>query len=113
METTNQEKIDQLVDKIPIKMKLAALWIGLTFLYVYADIITFFRAEILHQIVSGKVTGIVITQGFLFSMSVLMSIPALMVVFSLLLKRSINRVVNIVLGAAHILLAITTLFTPG
>jgi hypothetical protein len=100
-------------DKVNIKIILAALWVAVMFIYVYADIKTLFQPEIPEQIISGIVGGMTINQSFLFAAAILMSIPPIMILLSLILKPSVNRWVNIIVSSLHILLIIITRFVPG
>jgi hypothetical protein len=100
-------------DKVNVKIILAALWVAVMFIYVYADIKTLFQPEIPEQIISGIVGGMTINQSFLFAAAILMSIPPIMILLSLILKPSVNRWVNIIVSSLHILLIIITRFVPG
>ena len=100
-------------DKIDIKIKLSSLWIAVMFIYVYADIKTLFQPEIPEQIISGVVGGMTISQGFLFAAAILMSIPAIMIILSLILRPNVNRCLNIIISALHIILIIITRFVPS
>ena len=100
-------------EKVNVKIILAALWIAVMFIYVYADIKTLFQPEIPEQIISGIVGGMTINQSFLFAAAVLMSIPPIMIILSLILKPRINRWVNIIVSFLHIILIIITRFVPG
>ena len=108
----NTKKILQ-NETVNVKIILAALWIAVMFIYVYADIKTLFQPEIPEQIISGIVAGMTINQSFLFAAAILMSIPAIMIFFSLILMPSINRKVNIIVSFLHIVLIIITRFVPG
>ncbi len=99
--------------KINVRIILAALWIAVMFIYVYADIKTLFQPEIPEQIISGVMAGMTISQGFLLAAALLMSIPPIMIIFSLTAKPGITRWVNIVVSLLHILLIIATRFVPG
>jgi len=81
-------------EKVNIKIILAALWIAVMFIYVYADIKTLFQPEIPEQIISGIMGGMTINQSFLFAAAILMSIPPIMIILSLILKPSVMLVVN-------------------
>lgn len=109
----NNRKNEWMTYTIPQPIKIAALWIAVMFLYVYADIKTFFQGGILQQIMEGSVAGFTLSQSFLFYGALLMSIPAVMIVGSLLLPPRWNRRINMVLSSLHIALAIAVLFTPG
>jgi Family of unknown function (DUF6326) len=108
----NTKKILQ-DDKVNVKIILAALWVAVMFIYVYADIKTLFQPEIPEQIISGIVGGMTINQSFLFAAAILMSIPPIMIILSLILKPSINRLVNIIVSLLHIAIIIITRFVPG
>lgn len=100
-------------EKVDVKIILAALWVAVMFIYVYADIKTLFQPEIPGQIISGIVGGMKISQGFLFAAAILMSIPPVMIILSLVLKAAINRRINIIVSFLHILLIIATQFVPA
>ena len=85
-------------EKVNVKIIIAALWIAVMFIYVYADIKTLFQPEIPEQIISGIVGGMTISQGFLFAAAILMSIPTIMIILSLILRPNINRWVNIIVN---------------
>jgi len=99
--------------KINVKIKIAALWIALMFLYIYADIKSFFQPGIIEQIIAGEVAGILITPTLLWATAILMSIPGVMVLLSLTLKPQANRRVNIIVSIFHIGLAIMLMLMPG
>ena len=100
-------------EKVNVKIILSALWIAVMFIYVYADIKTLFQPEIPEQIISGIVSGMAINQSFLFAAAILMSIPAMMIILSLILTPGINRWLNIVVSFLHIALIVVTRFVPG
>ncbi len=94
--------------RIPTQVKLAGLWVSVMFMYVYVDIIGFFRPGLIENILVGKVWVFDITQTWMLSAVMLMTIPALMVFLSLALPAKANRYANISLGAIYILVAIGT-----
>jgi hypothetical protein len=102
--TTKMEDV-----KINIKMKLSALWIALMFVYIYCDIYSLFRTGQLEEMISGRMGPFPVTQGSLFSASILMIIPAVMVFLSLTLKHKVNRWANIILGVLYTLVNISNL----
>ncbi len=99
--------------KINVKIKLAALWVALMFLYIYADIKAIFQPGIIEQIIAGEVEGIQITPILLWASAILMSIPGVMVLLSLTLKPQANRWINITVSVFHIGLAVMLTFMPG
>ncbi len=99
--------------KVNIKIKLSALWASVTLCYFYGD---YFELYVPNK-VQGLVNGINMLDSpmKLFAASVLLAIPALMVFFSIVLKPTINRRLNIVFGisftAIMLLIAVTSI-TP-
>jgi hypothetical protein len=94
--------------RIPTQVKLAGLWATVMFMYIYVDIIGFYKPGLIAEIMTGKVWVFDIDQMWLLSTLMLMTIPVLMVFLSLALPARANRYTNIVLGAFHICLAFGT-----
>ena len=88
--------------KIGVRLKIAALWIAMLFLFAYGDIFGFFNTGRIEEVIAGKVSGIKITQGFLFGVSVYIAIASLMVFLTLVLRPRVNRWTNIVLPILYI-----------
>ena len=76
------------------------------FLYVYVDIVGFFKPGTIEDILVGRVWIFDITPAFTLGVLVLMTIPALMVFLSLALPVGAARWTNVVVGALHIPLSI-------
>jgi len=98
--TSNSRILEE--GKIGIRLKIAALWIAILFLFAYGDIFGFFNTGRIEQVIAGKVSGIKITQGFLFVVSVYIAIASLMVFLTLVLRPRVNRWTNIVLPILYI-----------
>ena len=99
--------------KVNVKIKLAGLWIALMFFYAYNDILSFFRKDIMDEILTGEVGGITIDQTFLLAAGILMSIPIFMIFLSLMLPAVYNRWVNIIVGIFHIIVLAGSMLVPG
>ncbi len=98
-----------LVDGRPgVRAKLSAAWTAVMFLYVYGDIFDLYRARKIEQILAGRTPLGPTTQTALLGFSVMMSIPALMVLLSLLLAPAVSRWANIVLGLAYTAIIVAT-----
>jgi hypothetical protein len=95
--------------KINVKLKLSALWVALMFIYIYADILSLFKAGAIEKMMEGFMGPFPVTQSSLLSASILMIIPAVMVFLSLILKAKINRWANIILGVLFTLVNISNL----
>ena len=89
--------------KIGVRLKIASLWISMLFLFAYGDIFGFFAPGHLEEIIRGEVSGIEITQLFLFAVSVYAAIASLMIFLTLVLKRRVCRWTNIVAAILYIL----------
>ena len=92
--------------KIDVKLKLAALWVTVMFLYLYVDHFALFIPGVLEDVVAGKMGPFPATQGSLFAAMALMTIPSLMVFLSLALKARANRWTNIVVGILYIVVVV-------
>jgi hypothetical protein len=88
--------------RIGVRLKISALWIAMLFLFAYGDIFGFFRSGLIEEVIAGEVSGIKVTQGFLFAVSVYIAIASVMVFLSLVLRPTVNRWTNIVLPILYI-----------
>jgi hypothetical protein len=69
--------------KVGVRLKMSALWIATLFLFAYGDIFGFFKPGQIGDVISGQVSGIEITQVFLFGASVYIAIASVMIFLSL------------------------------
>jgi hypothetical protein len=88
--------------RVGVRLKISALWIAMLFLFAYGDIFGFFRTGLIEEVIEGEVSGVEITQVFLFGVSVYIAIASAMVFLSLVLRPRVNRRVNIVLPILYI-----------
>ena len=88
--------------RVGIRLKLSALWITMLFLFAYGDIFGFFAPGNIEEIVSGEVSGIEITQGFLLVISIYIAIASAMVFLTLVLSPYATRWTNIVVGVLYV-----------
>jgi hypothetical protein len=96
-------EMTQLEDvKISVKLKLSALWAAMLFLFAYGDIFAFFRPRYIEDVQAGTVGVFQINQVFLLGTSAYILIPSAMVFLSLVLKPTVNRWTNIILGIVYI-----------
>lgn len=87
---------------IGVRLKIAALWIAILFLFAYGDIFGFFKPRQIEEVIGGEVSGVHITQAFLFGASVYIAIGSVMVFLSLVLRPSVNRWANMALPILYI-----------
>ena len=100
MSTSSSEILEDV--RIGVRLKISALWIAMLFLFAYGDIFAFFRTGLIEEVIAGEVSGIEITQVFLFGISVYIAIASVMVFLSLVLRPRVNRWANIVLPILYI-----------
>jgi hypothetical protein len=88
--------------KVGVRYKIAALWTAMLFLFAYGDIFGFFRPGQLREVMAGQLSGMAITQGFLFAVSLYVAVASVMVFLSLVLGPTVNRWANIVLPSLYV-----------
>ena len=87
---------------IPVKAKLAAAWTSFMFLYVYVDVLNFYKPGVVDGILNGLIWRFDISSTLLTIFLVSVSIPALMVVLSMTLPARVNRATNLVVALLYI-----------
>lgn len=88
--------------KVNVKIRLAALWSALMLIYIYVDIVSFYKPGAIQGILAGKVWEFEISQAWAIGALVLMMIPSVMIVLSLVMKAVVNRWVNIIVAIAYV-----------
>ena len=92
--------------KVNVKIKLAALWASLMFIYIYVDLYSLYKPGVIEDILKGIVWQFEITQGWAMGALVLMAIPSLMIFLSIILKPKLNRWINIIVGILYIIISV-------
>lgn len=99
--------------EINIKFKLAALWTSVMFCYIYGDYFELYVPDKVAGLLNGN--NVLNSPMILFLASLLMTIPALMIYLSLVLKPKLSKWLNIIFGLLFtiimILIAVTSI-TP-
>ena len=95
--TTTPKLLD--TPPIPVQAKLAAAWTSFMFLYIYVDILNFYKPGVIDGILNGLVWRFDISSTLLTVFLVSVSIPALMVVLSMALPARVNRATNLVVAS--------------
>jgi hypothetical protein len=96
--------------QVGVRVKIASLWIAMLFLFAYGDIFGFFVPGRIEEIQGGQISGIEITQTFLFAVSLYIAIASVMVFLTLVLRPTLCRWVNIVLAALYIVSILASVF---
>lgn len=96
--------------EIPVRMKLSALWTSVMFCYIYGDYFWLYAPGKLQEILAGRMEPLgQVTEGVLLGTTVSMTIPSLMIFLSLVLRRTPNRWLNIVLGLVYSIFVLITM----
>ena len=100
--------------RIGVRLKISALWIAILFLFAYGDVFGFFQEGQIEEVIGGEVSGIEITETFLFAVSVYIAIASVMVFLSLVLRSRVNRWTNIMLPILYIVsIAVSAIAEPS
>ena len=89
--------------RVGVRVKIAALWIAVLFLFAYGDIFGFFSPGQIQEVMAGELSGMAITQVFLFAVSLYIAIASVMVFLSVVLSPPVNRWTNIVLPSLYVI----------
>lgn len=84
---------------VPVRTRIAAAWTSFMFLYIYVDILNFYKPGVVDGILNGLVWRFDISSTLLTIFLVSVSIPALMVVLSMTLPARVNRAANLVVAS--------------
>jgi hypothetical protein len=95
--------------RIDIKIRLAAAWAALIAFYIYADFLSLYRPGQLDEIRDGVMGSFDVSQATLLVASLIVIIPAVMIVLSLLLPAGVNRSLNLVLAILYTFVNISNL----
>jgi hypothetical protein len=97
--------------KVPIRLKLSALWAALMFCYAYGDYFGLYQPGKLQGMLQGGGPIGPTSQGTLVAVSILMAIPSLMVFLPIVLPPALNRWTNIALALLYAVIVGLTM--PG
>ena len=88
--------------RMPVQAKLAAAWTSFMFLYVYVDILAFYKPGVVDDILVGVVWEFDITQTWAITALTLLAIPIFMVVLSMTLPARANRITNLIVASVQV-----------
>lgn len=97
--------------KVPVRLKLSALWAALMFCYLYGDYFGLYSPNQLSGMLAGQGPLGPTSQGTLLATSVLMAIPSLMVFLPLVLPAPLTRWANIAIALLYAIIVAITM--PG
>ncbi|KXC04466.1 DUF6326 family protein [Microbacterium hominis] len=90
------------VASIPTPVKLAAAWTSFMFLYVYVDVLNFYKPHVVAGILDGMVWQFEVNPPLLTGMLASVMVPAVMIVLSVTLPPRANRIVNVVVASLYV-----------
>ena len=88
--------------QLPVQAKLAAAWTSFMFLYVYVDILGFYRPGHVDEILAGVVHEFETGPTFVALALTALAIPILMILLSVTLPARANRTINLVVATLYI-----------
>jgi Family of unknown function (DUF6326) len=94
---------------VSTNIKLAGAWATLIALYIYADFLSLYRPGQIAEVARGVMGPVDVSQATLLLASLIVIIPALMIILSLLLPKRVNRSVNLVLAVLYTLVNVNNL----
>lgn len=100
MRSSEQNQFED--SRMPVRQKLSALWVSMMFLYVYVDILGFYKPGTIDDILVGRVWEFDISQAWALGALVLMTIPSVMVFLSLELPARMARWANVVVASLYV-----------
>lgn len=104
--SARRDTITELAESpLPVRVRLAAAWTSFMLLYLYVDILGFYLPGTIDDILVGVVWKVEITQVWAITALALMAVPILMVVLSTTLPARANRLTNLVVAAAYVLVS--------
>jgi hypothetical protein len=88
--------------KVPVRLRLAALWTSVMFCYVYGDYFELYIPGKLQSMLQGRMEPLgLVTQGVLVGTAILLMVPSLMIFLSTALPAVANRWLNIIAGVFY------------
>lgn len=87
---------------IPVGIKLADAWTSFMFLYVYVDILNFYKPGVVEDILVGRVFEFDISPTWAVTALSLLAIPIFMIVLSVSLPTRANRIANLVAAGVQV-----------
>lgn len=97
--------------KVPVRLKLAALWTSVMFCYIYGDFLGLYRPGDIKGILAGEGLLGPTSQGSLLAVAILIAVPAAMIFLSLVIPPRLTRWLNILVGALLTVIVLMTI--PG
>jgi hypothetical protein len=82
--------------KVNLRIKLSALWTAVMFCYIYGDYFELYVPQKVEELLNGQ--NMLDSPMKLFTATIVLTIPALMIFLSLMLNAKLTKWLNIVVG---------------
>ena len=86
---------------VNVRIKIAALWTSMLFVFAYVDIFSLYRPDVRAAIEAGEIGGFTVNQSFLVGTTAYVIIPSVMIFCTLVLRPRVNRIVNMALSTMY------------
>lgn len=86
---------------VDTRLKIAALWTAMLFIFVYVDLFSLYRPDVRAGLEAGRLFVFDVSQTFLLFTTLYIVLPSVMIYLTLVMPRGINRVLNIALAAVY------------
>jgi hypothetical protein len=86
---------------VDTRLKIAALWIAMLFIFAYVDLFSLYRPDVRAELEAGRLFAFDVSQTFLFFTTLYIVLPSFMIYLTLVMPRGINRVLNVALAAVY------------
>jgi len=100
--------------RIPVKIRLSALWASVMFCYVYGDYFELYVPGKLQGMLHGRMEPLgAVTQAILLGTSIMMVVPSVMIFLCLALRPSVSRRLNMAFGLVYTAIMLLIAATSG
>lgn len=103
------ERLASVERKVDTKLIIMATWIALMCLYIYCDILSFYKPGQLSSILNGRMGPFGVSPMGIFWAAFLMVIPSMMIPVSTLAPARAGRIINLVISPVYFLVNIGNL----
>ena len=84
---------------VPVQVRIAAAWTSFMLIYIYVDILNFYKPGVINGILAGRIWEFDISATLLTLFLGSVSVPAMMVWLSITLPARVNRVTNLLVAS--------------
>jgi len=80
---------------VNVRIKIAALWTSMLFLFAYVDLFSLYRPDFRAALEAGEIGGFTVNGSFLVGTTAYVVIPSVMVFCALILRPRVNRIITL------------------